>query len=64
MLSFWLKFQQPSTVQFKEVSPQNFFPDVSYTDPVFAVLQTPLVTVPGCLSARLNIHDSTLKCIF
>lgn len=41
MLSFWLKFQQPWTVKFKEVFPQNFFPDVNHRDPVFSVLQTP-----------------------
>lgn len=63
MLSFLLTFNQPSMVKFKEVSPQNFFPDVNYTGPVFLVLQPPLVTVPGCLSASLNIHDSPLKCI-
>lgn len=64
MLSFWLKFHQLSMAKFKEVFSQNFFPDVNYTDPVFSVLQTPLVTVPACISASLNIHDSPLKCIF
>lgn len=35
-------------VKCKEVSPQNFFPDVNYTDPVFLVLQPPqLLCLPA-----------------